>query len=499
MHGTRCRLALTSFLSDVEGSTHYFKKFLDISRVVYRCPTTGKLRLRGDDTRFVFGGDAFDKSGDDIAFAADLLQLKKDFPDRVVLIAGNRDVNKSVFSSFYTDAYLAQFKRPGDVPVPFFMAHSTTATSYEKYLCMAAERDSSIDATKVTRETFLQWNLSHTMGCSGLFEKRRAYLGSLKGTGAVAVSDAEVCNSFLSAAAPQGIYREYLPLTQLAAVVDNTLFVHGAITTDNFGVVPSKNVDEKVNDSIESINVVERGGSVQEWVDALNAFCKSGWDDWIESPTFNAATGRRGGHYLAAYCHRKAIAMKTVAVLSFTDEVARNGPKFVDLRIVEHCNNSGIFRVCAGHKPVGDTPLIIQQPGLCTIVADNSYCGKESSVDFRDEAVQEVLLDGAAGTALVHGKRCDGSSFEFDPENPILGIPVGDGWWSKAILSSGNVLLHRTSNDYFSNEYLELPQQEVEESQSKNPLSSVCDGDFFERYRKSDLKPMKSKVKPLPH
>ena len=48
---------------------------------------------------FVFGGDAFDRGAGDLRVARLLIDLKRRYPDRVVLIIGNRDANKMRLTS----------------------------------------------------------------------------------------------------------------------------------------------------------------------------------------------------------------------------------------------------------------------------------------------------------------------------------------------------------------------------------------------------------------
>lgn len=43
---------------------------------------------------FIYGGDSQDKGAGDIRFIEMLLKLKNKHPKRVILIIGNRDVNK---------------------------------------------------------------------------------------------------------------------------------------------------------------------------------------------------------------------------------------------------------------------------------------------------------------------------------------------------------------------------------------------------------------------
>lgn len=483
----------------------YWNKYLAMSKVLTRCPETRRVAFQDHQgtTRFVYGGDAFDKGGDDLVFAEELIQLKEAYPGRVTLIGGNRDFNKMNLASYFTDeAIQALDPDPRAIPIPYFMAHDKNAVPYATFLSDFAPRYPTDRPTKLS---YFRWRLEYTMGCKGLFEMRRQYVASVKKCLASDVSDEDVMESFLSSAnGPSGVVYRYLEHLQIAEIIEGTLFVHGAVNKVNAGFVPSKALREHIpSGDIEGNNVLASGGSVQEWVAALNKFAADGIKDWKASPALDPTTGQRGGSYLGAYCHSKATRGKTVVIPSFSGLQSSGAPVgYVDLGVVEHLNTSGVFRICSGHKPMGDVAVTIQQPGLSIHIADNSYCGK--GLDLRGEAVQEVLLDGVEGKARCHGRRADGSPFDFDMDHPLVGMPVPlpDAasektvtWWSSAVLNNDErVLLHRTENDYFTVQYETVDASVVQRQAEASPLTNVGEGEFSERYRKEDLKPMKRKV-----
>ena len=85
-----------AYLTDIEGR---WDKLLDFcagpgarSSLVSYDEARG-LRV-ADDAVFVFGGDAIDRGPAGRKIVATLLAAKRAQPDRVVLLAGNRDINK---------------------------------------------------------------------------------------------------------------------------------------------------------------------------------------------------------------------------------------------------------------------------------------------------------------------------------------------------------------------------------------------------------------------
>jgi hypothetical protein len=94
---TRCRRScqVCAYLTDVESNLEYFERYVAISKVLgWADSNKTRLKFKRNDAMFVFGGDSQDKGIADIRFVKLMLALKKDFPDRVTFIMGNRDMNK---------------------------------------------------------------------------------------------------------------------------------------------------------------------------------------------------------------------------------------------------------------------------------------------------------------------------------------------------------------------------------------------------------------------
>ena len=70
------------------------ERFLEISQVVGRDPTTKKVVFKKPNAQFVFGGDVCDRGPGDMRLLNDLVQLYEDNKGKVHFILGNRDVNK---------------------------------------------------------------------------------------------------------------------------------------------------------------------------------------------------------------------------------------------------------------------------------------------------------------------------------------------------------------------------------------------------------------------
>ena len=78
---------LVGYCSDIEGNLDYWRRYVALSSVLTRAPSSSELTLR-DGCQFVFGGDICDRGPGDMRITQELLTLKDKYPDRVHLILG---------------------------------------------------------------------------------------------------------------------------------------------------------------------------------------------------------------------------------------------------------------------------------------------------------------------------------------------------------------------------------------------------------------------------
>ncbi len=204
---------MLAYLTDVEGR---WDKLLSFT---YGNPSVslveGELRL-AEGATFVFGGDAIDRGAHGRRFISLLLAAKRAYGERVVLLAGNRDINK-----------LRLVTELGGKP-----HRNAPATA--------------------TRAELLRWTLANTMGAGKAFDYRAAELREL---GEPADDDA-VVESYLSDLAPGGALRAYLNASRLGFRSGSTLFLHGGVTVENFLQTPNE----------------APARDVDAWLDALDQF-----------------------------------------------------------------------------------------------------------------------------------------------------------------------------------------------------------------------------------
>ncbi|HYO51815.1 hypothetical protein [Archangium sp.] len=375
-----------AYLTDVEGIWEKLASFCRDNPNLY-LNAGGRLVVRPGAT-FVYGGDAIDRGPDGLRVVRTLLEAKHHQPSQVVLLAGNRDINKLRLVRELKGHPLA--RTPADV-------------------------------RNAPRPVLLRWILENTMGARGAFEFRRAELDRTGGP----VSEEDVVTSFLEDLGPGGLLRDYLTACQLAHRIGNTLFVHGGVHERSLEVVPARGRVEGVDAWTEALNHWYR--------EQLSAFReghldKDGTPAWEPLIAYQAPTpGER---------------INTASVVYGRMADTRNHPGLPSPALIATLARSGIHRVVVGHTPSGDCPSLLREEAFELILADNSYGRVEgaSRLFLRDDSVY------VEGQVKLDEGRLEQVRFQLalgDTSVPIGRQLLDTGHLVKGPLSSGDWLLFR--------------------------------------------------------
>ncbi len=208
---------MIAYLTDVEGRWDKLVSFTTGNPHVSL--VDGELRL-GEGVTFVFGGDAIDRGAHARRFVALLLSARRRYGERVVLLSGNRDINKVRLVTELNGQ-------------PHRLAPETS-----------------------TRAELLRWTFANTMGAAKAFEHRAT---ELRESGAQFDDDA-VVESYLVDLAQGGDLRGYLNASRLAFRAGSTLFVHGGITPENFLQTPNSGPASDVDGWLATLDFFYREG-----------------------------------------------------------------------------------------------------------------------------------------------------------------------------------------------------------------------------------------------
>ncbi|CAJ1935207.1 unnamed protein product [Cylindrotheca closterium] len=434
-----------AYITDVEGNLNYFLKFVESCPILtvqfqYRTITTSEFQADDDiqaleldfcqptatddhstdNYHFVFGGDSVDKGTGDIRLNRCLVAFKKKHPTRVFLLVGNRDLNKLRFSAELSEAELG--RDLNTIPGPHW---DPSAPTLAEYLQRLVADKSQVDLESLhTRVNKLKYMLKHTLGCPKTFEFRRQELSILQNRSADAITDDQVVDNFIFEV-QEGSLHDYFHHAQVAVIIGNTLFCHGAVDKDTMQFVPSP--QSKFENPPSKPTPWKVIPNVHEWVDALNEFYQLGLKDHAERPYWNDDFTSRGGESLMALQNRPAMWGRSIISNCYGDggcittrhaaehrkdpqrlqEETKNNPLCfekvcsdpLDPIVASWLSKQGIQRVVVGHKPTGDCPSVLSSvyTGVEIVSADTSF-SDTSSEDNRGAATGVVQLSGFSST-----------------------------------------------------------------------------------------------------
>ncbi len=389
-----------AYLTDVEGRFDKIEAFCRDNPAV-RLTAGGELAV-ADDAIFVFGGDAIDRGPSGRRVCATLLAAKKAQPDRVVLLAGNRDINK---------------------------------LRLVRELCGHPPSWAPPEVASGPRGALLAFIFSRTMGAKDALAHRARELAA----SGLPFTDDDVAESFLEDLEPHGALTEYLAHCQLAFRFEETLFVHGAVTRENLHRVPDSD---------------EPAPSVDAWADRLNELYARSMDGF-RARRYDAA-GRPSWSTIVAYqAPLRGSRLNQASVVYGRPLDARGELALPAPDVVRALRREGIRRVMIGHTPAGDCPaLLTDREGFELVLADNSY-GRIEGGPLVLASVSGLEVRGE--TELDSGERAP-VRFETTAADhgPLGKRDVATGRILKARLERGDYLAYRPLADY------QVEQQAIE-------------------------------------
>lgn len=378
-------------VTDTEG-TGYLARAMARSRLVTVDPFKGfDFADPGKKSFFIFGGDAVGWGKECFRDLAWLLDFKERYPDRVILIAGNRDI---INNRFWNELHPSRIRerllcsesprwQPSrkTVPIDYIVAGMR-----ERQLPCKEERDirAFVSALSVMecQLIYLRWMLAETMGSPQLFRFVREALEA--GETACHLTDENVLARILSEAAPEGLMGKYLQRAQLAAIVPDTgvLVVHGGVMPGNIGRVPGGFCTENAEEWVSHLNLWY-AGEVEKWVKRCT--------DGVVLPDLQPAPTALDEVSLP-------LEPRSVVVGNMLDDAGRFAPPSDGL--CHWLQKNRIRMVLTGHNPYGDHPVVLrsQSDRVLFVLNDTSYANV-------DRGNTDSMRGIAAHTTEITGDR----------------------------------------------------------------------------------------------
>eukprot|EP01059_Diplonema_ambulator_P034659 TRINITY_DN7886_c0_g4_i1.p1 TRINITY_DN7886_c0_g4~~TRINITY_DN7886_c0_g4_i1.p1 ORF type:complete len:462 (+),score=54.93 TRINITY_DN7886_c0_g4_i1:53-1387(+) len=423
----------TSFITDVEGNLGYFTKCIERSPLLRWEDKNGKIimdfdlpnTLRDHEPRFVYGGDVIDKGAGGFVIMEALLDFKRRHPDKVALLAGNRDTCKTRLASEVTENHTPArpFWGKGKIPtwVEWSASHGEDLLSKFQYITQK------------------------TMGCPDLVKLHKSD----------GETDHETMGKYLEMTSPVGLLGEYLSETQLMVVFGDTLYTHGGVTRENIGFVPDLGVS--LYPPPKEGPRGDRYDDVLVWAEKLNYYFKTEVEDWKKRPKFECEGGR-GGEGLMGYTFSAPMKRKTVVTVS---HIWKGMPVIPEFEVSSYLQRNRIRRVVTGHQPHGDCPGIFHHSGITFVMGDTSYSSPKAP-DNRGTAHASITL--LPSTISVSGTLSDEASYDYTTDNrPLVGRLVvyrSSLWWCKAYLPDGRYHLTQPTG-WYSLHHTDAPEDEL--------------------------------------
>lgn len=321
-----------------------------------------------EGTALLLIGDVIDKGKNNLEILKDLNEVMERQPDQVIAIAGNRDFNKLRF--------LFELSAAGLDMQTLSVSHFTyRLTSWFKLFAdFIASDKCNINGVKTEythglnfendRILKMKFLFECTLGCPTTFADFASEIGS--------ENDAHTAAEYLKMLEPDGHLSLYLKKTKLAHIENNTIFVHGGITSTSFGYVP---------------NSVEKFTDPFEWVNQLNKWYSTS----LECAWNNDA---EGFYTLAAYQEpfvtnedgQTAWNMSKpnpISVVHGRPWTADFKLDFLEPEIVSSLKNAGIVRLVHGHSPVGRFPVCQTQSEFQVVSTDICVVGQSTYIQIK--------------------------------------------------------------------------------------------------------------------
>lgn len=411
------------YLTDVEGHLEYFNEYIERSECLeWTDEENTRIKFKNTVDKFIYGGDVTDRGTGSLRVLRYLVEFKENFPLRVELILGNRDINKMRFTTELSDLALQQDSS-------YSTTNKVVYWGDEKKRILPPNNFPFGDPNNLLVNR-VKWILSGSMGAPFDFEFRRQELEIMRG--GITIEDDVVAQSYKEQVSPTGDMTRYLQLGKLAVISHNTLFTHGGILGPNgrsLGLIPNQqDMDFTKSD-------------LQDWVNGLNEFKDMELKKWVveskkiyskpaagnmdEDQDFQLpAADDRAGISLIQYAPTKG----TPSVVTSRQLDDGGMPIPLHFKDVETLLSFAVKNIVCGHTPHGNAPTIVPSFSgnrqVTTIFADTGYSNPDTTTqksDPRAKAVSEVVI-GPGGTYMVRGVLDDGTTeIEYDNTDEWVG------------------------------------------------------------------------------
>ncbi|KTD07268.1 metallophosphoesterase [Legionella jamestowniensis] len=328
---------------------------------------------------FVYGGDLTDRGPGDVKLLKQLLSFKKRYPDRVFLLAGNREASKTRFHTELHPKYIRERLINGTAPYWLQSRPHTIPSDYVKKHMLKKGKSAQghtelidyIQSLNIEecQLIYLNWMLEENLGCSHTFAYHAQELATQLGKRIDEISEGMILNSIIEMTSPNGLIGDYLKHAQVAAIIPNTeiLVVHGGLTPINIGRIPGMiPTDEPISNA-------------RLWISQFNCWFRAEVKKWADScPGELPLQLRAASSPLDTFSMNIPAPFRTIVTASMLDD----NRKFISIppEVSTYLTKNKISLVLTGHQPCGDHPAILRSDDdqVVFINGDTGYANTEA-------------------------------------------------------------------------------------------------------------------------
>jgi hypothetical protein len=412
-----------AYVTDLEGNAQKLANFMR-GHEAFAWGTDGRYHLR-EGHIFIHGGDAPDRFLGSITVVDELVRLKEETPDRVYLIAGNRDVNKLRLPMELSAIAMREEPRVRCEDWRSWLATQLGVGPTDQLLA----RD--------TRGLRLRWILKRTMGAPDAYELRQKELE----LASLAHDDQAIVDSFLTDLAPGGRFRRFLEYSCLMHRVGNTLYTHAGLTKENLEQVPGSGPERDLD----------------SWIGHLNRWYLDQLAQWKADNANWAGADRRPGEDLIDYCQPRPNADVNQASVVYSRNADREGKITLPPEpVIAFLRSQGIHRMVVGHTPSGQIPVLLRSTddGFEQLVADTSRSPDADhaplvTVEGGDQLTTRIrskliLVDGTPANIAFKARLGLPSPLgKTLPDGGVVVAPLGEEFVSYSLKPGWKVEYHR--------------------------------------------------------
>lgn len=337
--------AKTAYLTDLEGRIEPLNQLLKDGTLTLS--GNGRLDFTDSETKLVFGGDLMDRGPHTLRLMRYLTSLKRQYPDRVTLLWGNRDLNKLSFA-IEREEKMSRLQDP----------------KYKNYLQSKLDQFSESEKHRHNLESLNTPENQVTWWAQeyGLSKAIEFHHQELKELGQKEITYREAAADFADLLVnPSREYLKYIKLGQLVHSEGSVVYLHSGLPAQTGFVPDSPIIHEKFN----------------LWEKAMNVWAQSQINNFIVGIHKGKLKGR--GKKLAVYGDARF--SNLVKKVWNHDNSVIYGPRYKEQdnfrlpneQTLHWLKMNGKSTVVLGHSPAGNIPTLLRGKEILYVMADTSY------------------------------------------------------------------------------------------------------------------------------